>query len=132
MDRVKKLVRILMTEEFIIFLLVGCINSLSSTLFSIIYSERLGELSAFIGGYMTGVLISYTLNSLITFKHKLEISRFIKFIASTIPNFLIQFIVVFIIVNILGWSHILAYIIAAVIGMPVTFAIMRIFVFIKR
>ena len=87
---------------------------------------------AFDLGYASGIIVSYLLNSLITFKEKLGFVRFIKFGISNIPNFIIQKIVVLIVINILTWPSIIAYGLAAVIGVPVTFLIMKLFAFKKK
>ena len=87
---------------------------------------------AFVPGYISGIVISYILNSVFTFREKLAIDKFIKFSISTIPNFLIQFITVFIIVDLLELHKLAAYILAAIIGVPVTFVILKLFVFIKK
>ncbi|MGG7153651.1 GtrA family protein, partial [Clostridium neonatale] len=56
----------------------------------------------------------------------------IKFAISYIPNFIIQNIVVIIVFNIFNYDKIIAYILAAIIGVPVTFVLMKFFVFRKR
>ncbi|WP_297426451.1 GtrA family protein [Clostridium sp.] len=119
------------TKKFIIFLIIGVINTFNGTLFSYIYSSFLNGNIAFVSGYISGLFISYILNSLITFKEKLNFKKFIKFAISYIPNFIIQNIVVIIIFNILGLNKLIAYVLAAIIGVPVTFILMKFFAFNK-
>ena len=132
MNELVKLKQILFSKQFICFLIIGCINSLSGIVFSWLYSNILGPIIAFIPGYITGIVISYFLNTIFTFKEAASIDKFIEFSISTIPNFLIQLITVFIIANILGLNKLVAYILAAIIGVPVTFIILKLFVFIKK
>lgn len=132
MNRVEKLKQMFFNRQFMCFLIIGCINSLSGIVFSWIYSAIMGPIIAFIPGYISGIIVSYILNSIVTFKEKLSIEKLLKFAISTIPNFLIQFITVLIIVNGLGFHKLAAYAIAAIIGVPVTFVILKLFVFIKR
>ncbi len=119
-------------KEFIIFIIIGVINTLSSTVFAMIYSSVLPATIAFVPGYLTGVVVSYTLNSIVTFKEKLSLTKFIKFGISTIPNFIIQWVTVYIVVQVLGIHKLIAYGLAAIVGVPVTFVILKLFVFMKK
>lgn len=120
------------TKEFIVFVIIGVINTFNGTIFSYIYSSFLNENLAFVFGYISGLFISYILNSLITFKEKLQISKFIKFGISYIPNFIIQNIVVVVVFNMMGLNKLVAYMLAAIIGVPVTFILMKFFAFNKK
>lgn len=117
------------TVEFIKFVIIGVINTFNGVVFSYIYSNFLNPNIAFIIGYISGLVISYLLNSFITFKSNLHIKKFIKFAISYIPNFIIQNIVVILIFNILGWHILIAYGLAAAIGVPITFILMKFFAF---
>jgi len=119
-------------KQFIIFLVIGVINTFNGSLFAFIYSQFLQANLAFIVGYMSALLIAYVLNSIFTFKEKLSFAKLIKFAISYIPNFIIQYIVVFIIYNILGLLPIIAYITAAIIGVPITFLCLKLFAFKKK
>ena len=122
------------SKEFILFVIIGVINTFIGTIFSIfsyIYSSFLNESIAFIPGYISGMIVSYLLNSFITFKESLDFSKFIKFSISCMPNFIIQFICVLIIFNFMNLHKLIAYIIAAIIGVPVTFLLLKFFAFSK-
>lgn len=119
------------SKQFIIFVLIGIVNTFNGTVFSYIYSSFLSTNIAFLPGYISGLLISYILNSLITFKEKLSFQKLIKFTVSSIPNFIIQYIVV-ITSNMLGLHKLFAYMLAAIIGVPVTFLLLKFFAFNKR
>lgn len=119
-------------KKFIMFIIIGCINSLSGIGFSWIYSNTLDKVTAFVAGYATGIIISYLLNSYFTFKEKLNVNKFVKFIISCMPNFAIQLIIVLIGVNFFHLNKLLVYAAAAIIGVPITFIILNIFVFIKK
>jgi len=84
---------------------------------------------AFILGYISALLIAYILNSLFVFKVKTNFTKMFKFAISYIPNFIIQNIVVFTLYNIMGLWTLIAYITAAVIGIPITFLILKLFTF---
>ena len=119
------------SKQFIIFVVIGIVNTFNGTVFSYIYSSFLSANVAFLPGYISGLLISYILNSLITFKEKLSFQKLIKFTVSSIPNFIIQYIVV-IICNMIGLHKLFAYMLAAIIGVPVTFLLLKFFAFSKK
>jgi len=119
-----------LSKQFIIFILIGIVNTFNGTIFSYLYSNFLIANIAFFPGYISGLLISYILNSFITFKENLNFRKLIKFIISSLPNFIIQYIVV-IICNNLGLHKLFTYMLAAIIGVPITFLLMKFFTFKK-
>ncbi|WP_411169611.1 GtrA family protein [Clostridium sp. MB05] len=128
-DKIKK---IFITKEFIMFLIIGVINTFNGVIFSYIYSNMLNENMAFVFGYISGLIVAYILNSYLTFKEKLAFKKFVKFAISYIPNFIIQNIVVIITFNIMGLDKLIAYILAAILGIPVTFILLKFFAFKKE
>lgn len=129
MEPIKKVKQLFLNKQFIIFIVIGGVNTISSAVFSIFYSMILGDVQAFIPGYITGILVSYILNTTFTFKDSFQVKKLIQFAMSTIPNFLIQLITVYIGVDLLHINNIICYGIAAVVGVPITFAILKLFVY---
>ena len=129
---INKIKEVFFSKQFIMFVFICVINTFNGVIFSYIYSSFLNENVAFIFGYISGLVISYILNSYVTFKEKLEFNKFIKFAVSYIPNFIIQNIVVFIVFNMMGLHKLIAYGLAAVIGVPITFVFMKFFAFKKN
>ena len=129
---INRIKEVFFSKQFIMFVFIGVINTFNGVIFSYIYSSFLNENVAFIFGYISGLVISYILNSYVTFKEKLEFNKFIKFAVSYIPNFIIQNIVVFIVFNMMGLHKLIAYGLAAVIGVPITFVFMKFFAFKKN
>ena len=129
---INKIKEVFFSKQFIMFVFIGVIITFNGVIFSYIYSSFLNENVAFIFGYISGLVISYILNSYVTFKEKLEFNKFIKFAVSYIPNFIIQNIVVFIVFNMMGLHKLIAYGLAAVIGVPITFVFMKFFAFKKN
>lgn len=121
---IQKFKNIFFSKQFILFVIIGIINTFNGTIFSYIYSSFLSVSVAFIPGYITGLIISYILNSLITFIEKLSYIKLIKFTIASLPNFIIQYIVV-IICNSIGLHKLIAYVLAAIIGVPVTFILLK-------
>ncbi len=122
-----------LSREFLSFVVVGVINTLSNVVFSTIYSLFIHNTTlAFFPGYITSNVVSYILNSKLTFKEKLGFVKFIKFFVSYIPNFIIQTVIVWLFDTFIHGPSVIAYAIAAVIGVPVTFVFMKIFTFRKK
>lgn len=131
MNFMYKIKKLFLNKEFIFFIIIGGINTINGVIFSYIYSSLLNENLAFILGYISGLIISYLLNSCITFKEELSFVKFIKFGVSYIPNFIIQNVVVVVAFNILDLHKLIAYSLAAIIGIPVTFILLKFFAFKK-
>lgn len=129
----EKLRHMFLTPEFFMFLFVGVINTLSNIVFSTCYALFIPSTTlAFLPGYVTSNVVSYLLNSKLTFKERLGFVRFVKFFISYIPNFLIQTVIVGLYERFINGPSVIAYAAAAVIGVPVTFALMKIFAFRKK
>lgn len=129
---INKFKNIFFSKQFIVFVIIGVINTFNGVIFSYIYSNFFNENIAFIFGYISGLIISYILNSYVTFKEKLDLNKFVKFTISYIPNFIIQNIIVLIVFNIMGIYKLIAYGLAAIIGVPITFIFMKFFAFNKK
>ncbi|QYE97627.1 GtrA family protein [Paraclostridium sordellii] len=123
------LLKTFISKQFIYFLIIGVVNTFNGVIFSYIYSSIFNENLSFVLGYISGLFISYLLNSFITFRQPLSFKKFINFSVSYIPNFIIQNVTVFVVFNILGYHKLLAYILAAVLGVPITFLFLKFFAF---
>lgn len=117
--------------QFILFVFCGCINVFNGIFFAWLYSLFLPANLAFCIGYITSLIISYFMNSVITFHKNMSMVRFVKFAISYIPNFIIQNIIVLLIYNLMSLPELLAYGMAAVVGVPVTFVMIKVFAFSK-
>lgn len=119
-----------LTKEFFLFLVIGCINTFNGTF--------LAWLCAFLSpynnlnfniGYILSNLCAYWMNSRFIFHEPLSVNRYVKFFISYIPNYIIQNIIVLIFYNMLDFPPVVSYLIAAVLGIPVTFLMVKIFAF---
>jgi len=132
LSTIKRVKKIFLTKQFFNFLIVGGINTVNGILFAYIYSLFLPVNIGFVLGYITAMTISYFLNSTIVFKESMMFQKYIKFCISYIPNFIIQNIFVLIFYNTLRWNKLLVFALAAIVGVPVTFIIMKFFAFDKK
>ena len=132
-NKKKSIIGMLWSREFMMFIIIGIINTFNGIVLSWLYSLFIKNANlAFVVGYITSTVISYLLNSRFTFNEKLSVKRYVKFFISYIPNFIIQNLAVILFYNILSWHKIIAYAIAAIIGVPLSFIFMKIFTFRKK
>ncbi len=132
MSALDKVKRSFFSFEFLRFLVIGGINTFNGVVFSYLFSKILPAQVAFWCGYLLGLCISYLLNSALTFHAPLKLTRMLRFFVSYIPNFLIQNVVVYLVHGVFGQTELTAYILAAVIGIPVTFLLLKLFAFRKK
>lgn len=125
----KRWIQPFLNREFILFLIIGVVNTFNGTLFSALFSNIFNANIAFVCGYICGLIIAYLLNSIFTFHETLSLQKGIRFAISYVPNFIIQNVVVFVIYNLLHYDKLIAYLVAAVIGIPITFLILKLFAF---
>lgn len=131
--KAEKFKKMFLSAEFLMFLIIGVVNTVNGVIFAWIYSLLIPSANiAFIVGYVSAMVVSYILNSKLTFKESLSFVKYVKFFISYMPNFIIQNIMVIIFYNILHWQKLLVYALAAVIGVPVTFIFMKVFAFGKK
>lgn len=131
MSGLQKIKRKFLSFEFFRFLVVGGINTFNGVVLSYVFSKFLTAQIAFWCGYVLSLSISYLLNSWITFHEKLHVQKMLRFFVSYIPNFLVQNLVVYLVHGMFGGSELLAFILAAAIGIPVTFLLIKLFAFRK-
>lgn len=123
-----KIRQIFFTKEFIKFLCIGCFNLFNGVLFSYVFSILFNIYIAFFLGYICSLLIAYILNSKWIFKQKINFNRYLKFVISYIPNFLIQNVCIIILYNYLNLDKLLVYSISAIVSVPITFIMIKFFV----
>jgi len=116
-------------KEFALFIVIGAVNTFNGTLLAFAFSMFLYANLAFVLGYKTALVTAYFLNSFFIFHCKPELVGLAKFALSYVPNFIIQNILVLILYNGLQWNRLLVFALAASIGMPLTFIILKVFAF---
>ena len=121
------LISIFFNKEFMLFLIIGVINTLNGIIFAYFFSLFITGTVAFILGYIISLSISYFLNTIIVFKKEIRLINYWKFCLSYIPNFLIQLILVAILLNIFELNKLLVYSISAILGVPITFLMLKFF-----
>ncbi len=119
-------------KGFLIFIAIGVVNTLNNWWISALCSLVLDANLSYAIGYAASLLIGFFLNCRLTFQEKPTLLRLGKYALSYMPNYLIQQGIVFVVVELLAWHKFIAYGAAAVIGMPVTYLILKVFAFAKE
>lgn len=131
-EKINKFKELFFTKQFICFVAVGCINTLNGMLFPFLFSYIMNANIAYAISYIPSLTISYFLNSVVTFSDRdFSFKKYVKFCLSYVPNFIIQNISFFLVFNLAGLPKIAAILLASVIGIPLTFLIMKFFTFSK-
>ncbi len=121
-------------EQFIKFILVGCSNTLVLLLVYYIVIVLIGEKYYIIGqsiGYVLGVFNSYFWNSKYVFvyqenKYK---STFVKMCLCYVSTYFLQTGILFVFIELLKWSELIAPILTIIITTPINFILNKMFAF---
>lgn len=118
------------TRAFLLFLVIGTINTFLCSFLATILEPLVGNANlAFNIGYLLSNVNAYLLNSLFVFPTRMMLVRYVKFFLSYVPNYIIQNAIVFVAYNLLGLPSIASYLLAAILGVPITFLCVKIFAF---
>lgn len=129
----KKIIKTFLDRDFFTFLFIGVINVFNGVVLALFYSKFIeNKILAFIIGFICSLTIAYILNSILNFKSKLSIKKYLMFALNNIPNFIIQVLTVIILLNKLNCSKFWSYLISSTIAVPITFVLVKINVFKKR
>lgn len=124
-----KIKNIFLNQQFILFVFCGGIGTLTNFISSLIFSLWINPTIAYVFGYVLSLAITYLLNAKLIFKKSLQLGDYFKFVLSYIPNFIILVSFVFIFLNLFGWHKILVYALVSLLGLPITFVLVKIFAF---
>ncbi len=128
LQRVK---HVFLSKKFLSYSVIGTIATLNvallSTLFAIIIGGT-GTLASALG-YVAANIISYFMNSFFTFHKKFSFFGYFRFAVTYIPNYIIYQLVSIIALHTFNWPPFYATVIAAIVGVPLTFIIMKVFTF---
>jgi len=124
-----KLKAIFWTPKFFQFVLCGGGGTLVNFCVSLLASRYMNATLAYVIGYSVSLFVTYGLNTWLVFKQRFSMIRFVKFVISYIPNFLILFTFVAVLLNRFHLPEVVVYLAAAALGLPVTFVIVKLFAF---
>ena len=114
-------------KEFLRYTVVGCINTLIYYISYLVFMNifNFSYRISFVAGYVISIIFSYFLNTYFTYKEKPSLKKFLIFPLTYIPNFIIQYIGMMLLVDHFNMNRKLAPIITAIVSTPITFFVMR-------
>lgn len=121
--------RTFISKKFIGYCLVGIVNTFNTAFFSWLAHFKVQENVAAYIGYFISLTINYILNSIIVFKNRLNLRRYLRFLLSYVPNFIIYTLVSLLTINIMQINQFWATVLATAAGAPITFVILKLFAF---
>jgi len=128
----EKIKKLYFTKDFILFVFCGGIGTLTNFIFSLVISMLLNSSVSYVFGYGISLFVAYSSNAKLIFHEKIAFKDFVKFVLSYIPNFLVLFSFVLVFLNMLHWNKVIVYALAGVLGLPVTFLLVKVFTFNRR
>lgn len=129
---IDKMKRHYLSKDFILFIFCGGMGTLTNFVFSLAISIKMNATISYIFGYIISLFVAYALNASLIFRDRYKLIGFIKFVMSYIPNFLILFTFVAIFLNIFNWNKVFVYALAGLLGLPVTYILVKLFAFSKK
>lgn len=125
----KKLLRGLFSKNFLLYVLIGTFNTLSTAVYSTVCSLLFNEHIASYVGFLLSLTVGYLLNARFNFHHRIAFAEYLRFMASYIPHFIIFASISSFSLTVLNLPAFWATVLASAAGAPVTFLIMRFFAF---
>ena len=113
--------------EFVKYAIVGCINTADYYLSYLVFMDifKFAYRISFVLGYVVSILGSYFLNTYFTYKQKPSVKKFLIFPLTYIPNFIIQYLGIILLVDRLNMSSKVAPVITEIVATPITFFVMK-------
>ena len=113
--------------EFLKYAIVGCINTADYYLSYLIFMDifKFSYKISFIMGYVVSIVGSYFLNTYFTYKQKPSVKKFLIFPLTYIPNFIIQYVGMILLVDRINMSRKVAPVITALVATPITFFVTK-------
>lgn len=113
--------------EFVKYAVVGCINTADYYLSYLIFMDifNFSYRISFVMAYVVSIVVSYFLNTYFTYKQKPSLKKFLIFPLTYVPNFIIQYFGVIVLVDKMKMSSKVAPVITALVATPITFFVMK-------
>jgi putative flippase GtrA len=112
-------------KSFLYFIIIGIINTINHSLIYLLMLLFTNYIISNLIAFIISMSISYILNSKITFKVKISFKNYLKFPITYLPNIILQFLGLIILVETLNVKEIYAAFLASLIAIPITFITMR-------
>lgn len=122
------------TKEFFLFTAVGVVNTLDCSLFAAVLMEcGIPDANlAFNIGYVLSNILAYLLNCWLVFSARPQFAQYLRFALSYAGNMAIENAAVLVLYNWLGFPPVASFVAAAVVSVPVTFLLVKMYAFRKK
>ena len=115
-------------KEFLKYLFSGGFNTLATYVLYLLLLNIWSYNLAYSISYISGIFISYALNSLFVFKEKISFRTFIKYPIVYVVQYLISLILLNVLIEYVGFSNKIVPIITIVITIPITFLLSKLII----
>jgi putative flippase GtrA len=112
-------------REFVSFVFWGAVNSLTSYLVYAVLLRVLPYLAAYSIAYLTGILLSYFLNSRFVFKQELQLRKALKYPLVYVVQYVLGAASLYLLVHFLNMNKLLAPLVVMAMLVPITFLLSR-------
>ncbi len=125
----KSFKRMFFVREFLMYAMIGGINTLCGVVCAYAFSLILPPMMAFVIGYVIFLVLSYILNTKLTFRQSFGFVKFFRFCVAYLPSFVIQFLLAGVLISAFGHARFIVYVLTVAAGIPATFLVMRFYSF---
>lgn len=126
-DRPTLLIKLL-NKEFLKFVISGGINTLTTYLVYLLLLLFINYSLSYTLSYVSGIFLSYYLNTVFVFKEKISFIKFLKFPVVYLTQYLINIFMMYVLVEHLGLSTKIVPLIVIVITIPVTYVLSKLII----
>lgn len=117
-----------MSKDFMRFLIVGIINTLSTYLIYLFLLIVFNYHISYTISYIAGIIISYYLNSIYVFKEKVSFIKFLKYPIVYVVQYLINLATMFLFIEYLHFQQQIVPIIVMVLSIPITYLLSKLII----
>ena len=132
LETLKKLFRIFISRNFLMYVAIGTFNTLNTAILSQILALIINDNFSSYLAYLLSLSIGYLLNAKVNFHRNLLWREYFKFLSVYIPHFIIFAVISTIAISVFDFPPFWATVLASVTGSPITYVIMRFFAFDNR
>ncbi|WP_339798944.1 GtrA family protein [Paenibacillus sp. FSL R5-0744] len=112
-------------KPFIRFVISGFINTGATYIIYLVLLSFWEYKISYTVSYISGIFISYYLNTIFVFQEKASFQKFLKFPVVYIVQYLINLLFIFLLVDKMGLSTAIVPIIVTIIAIPITFLLSK-------
>ncbi|WP_340026059.1 GtrA family protein [Paenibacillus sp. FSL K6-1096] len=118
----------LLNKEFLKFVISGGVNTLATYLVYLLLLLFLNYSLSYTVSYISGIFLSYYLNTVFVFKEKMSIKKILKFPVVYLIQYFINLLMLYILVEHLHLSTKIVPLIVVIVTIPVTFVLSKLII----